>query len=146
MRAPAASIITAAAIAAIALLPATRTGDAQAASPANRIVVQVSDGDSARWNLALNNIRNLQKDLGAEKAEILLVTYGPGIAMLKADALIANRVGEALESGVQIVACENSLRGQKLTRDDMHANVGYVSSGVVEIMRRQQAGWAYLRP
>ena len=29
---------------------------------------------------------------------------------------------------------------------DMLGKIGYVSSGVVEIMQRQQQGWAYIRP
>ena len=43
-------------------------------------------------------------------------------------------------------ACENTMRGQKLAKDDMLAKVGYVSAGVVEIMEKQQQGWAYIRP
>ena len=35
---------------------------------------------------------------------------------------------------------------QKLTRADMLANISYVPAGVVELMRKQQQGWAYIRP
>jgi intracellular sulfur oxidation DsrE/DsrF family protein len=35
---------------------------------------------------------------------------------------------------------------QKLGKDDMLNGIGYVKAGVVEIMQKQQAGWAYLRP
>jgi intracellular sulfur oxidation DsrE/DsrF family protein len=31
-------------------------------------------------------------------------------------------------------------------RSDMLGSIGYVNAGVVEIMQRQQQGWAYLRP
>jgi intracellular sulfur oxidation DsrE/DsrF family protein len=123
---------------------------AQAPSPAaherNRVVMQVSDADPAKWNLALNNARNLQADLGADKVDIEIVAYGPGIGMLKAESVVGNRIGEALGHGVKVVACENTMHGQKLTRDDMLGGIGYVAAGVVEIMHRQQQGWAYLRP
>jgi uncharacterized protein len=85
-------------------------------------------------------------DLGADKTEIEIVAYGPGIGMLKADAIVANRVEDAVAAGVKIVACENTMKAQKLSRDDMNGKVGYVMAGVVQIMRRQQQGWAYLRP
>src|SRR5438128_1254534 len=120
--------------------------DAQVAAPPNRVVMQVSDGESAKWNLALNNARNLQSDLGAANVAIEIVAYGPGIGMLKADSLVANRIGEALSAGVKVVACENTMRAQKLTKPDMLDGIGYVSAGVTEIMQRQQQGWAYLRP
>jgi len=38
------------------------------------------------------------------------------------------------------------MRGQKLQKADMLGGISYVGAGVVEIMQRQQQGWAYLRP
>jgi intracellular sulfur oxidation DsrE/DsrF family protein len=112
----------------------------------NRVVIQVSDGDASKWNLALNNARNLQSDLGATNVEIEIVAYGPGIGMLKLDSPVGNRIGEAKDAGVKVMACENTMKAQKLVRADMLSGIGYVGAGVVEIMQRQQEGWAYLRP
>ena len=133
----------AAALAATALVPSVR---GQSPLVENRVVMQVSDGDAGKWNLALNNARNLQADLGAKNVDIEIVAYGPGIGMLKADSVVGNRIDEALGAGVKIVACENTMRGQNLKKDDMLKGIGYVGAGVVEIMRRQQEHWAYLRP
>ena len=119
---------------------------AQTGKRANRVVMQVSDGDAAKWNLALNNARNLQADLGRDNIEIEIVAYGPGIGMLKADSIVASRVDEALAAGTKVVACENTMNGQKLSRDDMLPKIGYVKAGVVELMEKQQQGWAYIRP
>jgi intracellular sulfur oxidation DsrE/DsrF family protein len=120
---------------------------AQAASAKpNRVVMQVSDNDPAKWNLALNNARNLQSDLGASNVEIEIVAYGPGIGMLKSESVVGNRIGEALGHGVKVSACENTMHGQKLAKSDMLDGIGYVRAGVVEIMQKQQQGWAYLRP
>jgi intracellular sulfur oxidation DsrE/DsrF family protein len=119
---------------------------AQPVPQRNRVVIQVSDGDAAKWNLALNNARNLQTDLGAGNVEIEVVAYGPGIGMLKLDSPVGNRIGEAKDAGVRIMACENTMKAQKLARADMLNGIGYVGAGVVEIMQRQQEGWTYLRP
>ncbi|HUH92457.1 MAG TPA: DsrE family protein [Casimicrobiaceae bacterium] len=119
---------------------------AQPVPQRNRIVIQVSDGDAAKWNLALNNARNLQADLGAANVEIEIVAYGPGIGMLKRDSPVASRIAQASDSGVKVVACENTMKGQQLAKSDMLADIGFVGAGVVEIMQRQQEGWAYLRP
>jgi intracellular sulfur oxidation DsrE/DsrF family protein len=112
----------------------------------NRVVMQVSDNDPAKWNLALNNARNLQTDLGAANVDIEIVAYGPGIGMLKSESVVGNRITEALGHGVKVSACENTMRGQKLAKADMLDGVGYGPAGVVEIMQKQQQGWAYLRP
>src|SRR6476620_4274326 len=110
-------ILTVAALmaASLAAVLAAQPALAQAAAQ-NRVVMQVSDNDPAKWNLALNNARNLQSDLGARNVEI--VAYGPGIGMLKADSVVGNRIGEAVTSGVKVSACENTMRGQKLQKSD----------------------------
>jgi intracellular sulfur oxidation DsrE/DsrF family protein len=132
-------------LAALTLVASPAFGQTAAVS-ANRVVMQVSDNDPGKWNLALNNARNLQADLGASNVEIEIVAYGPGIGMLKSDSVVGNRIGEALGSGVKVAACENTMRGQKLQKSDMFGGISYVGAGVVEIMQRQQQGWAYLRP
>ena len=117
-----------------------------AATQRARVVIQVSDSDQGKWNLALNNAKNIQTDLGAANVDIEIVTYGPGIDMLKLDSPVGGRIGEATTAGVKVIACENTMRGQKLTRADMLNGIGYVAAGVVELMSRQQQGWAYIRP
>jgi uncharacterized protein len=127
----------------VGMLPAAAQ---QPAGAKSKLVMQVSDGDAAKWNLALNNAKNVQVDLGATNVDIEIVAYGPGIGMLKADSVVGNRVGEAMASGVKVVACENTMHGQKLTKADMLNGIGYAPAGVVEIMQKQQQGWAYIRP
>ena len=112
----------------------------------HKIVIQVSDDDPAKWNLALNNAKNLQDDVGAANVDIEIVAYGPGIGMLKLESPAGSRVADAMKAEVKVIACENTMRGQKLTRDDMLPALGYVPAGVTEIMTRQGEGWAYLRP
>lgn len=119
---------------------------AQQTPARGKVVLQMSDGDPAKWNLALNNAKNVQADLGASNVDIEIVAYGPGIGMLKTDSVVGNRVGDALSAGVKVVACENTMHGQKLTKADMLDKIGYVKAGVVEIMQKQQQGWAYIRP
>lgn len=126
-----------------AVLPAATCAQAQPVR--NRALFQVTDNDPARWNMILNNMTNLKEGVGSEGAEIELVAYGPGIAMLKADSPVKHRVADALKSGVQVNACQNTMNGMKLTPADMLPEIGYVPSGVVEVMKKQQQGWAYIR-
>ena len=121
---------------------------ALAAAPAEtareRAIFAVSDPDPQKWNLTLGNIGNAIDGLGAS-ADIELVVYGPGIAMLKKDSPVAARLAAALKSGVRIAACQNSMRGFDLQAADLAPGVTVVPSGVVELIRRQHAGYAYVR-
>ncbi|MDE2615466.1 MAG: DsrE family protein [Burkholderiales bacterium] len=112
----------------------------------NKLVIQVSDNDPGKWGLALNNAQNVVNDLGASTVALEIVVYGPGIGMLKSDSPMAARIAAALKGGMQIVACENTLKAQKLTHADMLPDIGYVPAGVVELMQKQQQGYAYIRP
>ena len=111
-----------------------------------RVVIQVSDADTGKWNLALNNANNVQHALGANNVDIEIVTYGPGIGMLKMDSLVGNRIDQAKEAGIAIVACQNTMRSMKLTDADMLPNTSYVPSGVVEVIKKEREGYAYIRP
>ncbi|MCX8018416.1 MAG: DsrE family protein, partial [Rhodocyclaceae bacterium] len=66
--------------------------------------------------------------------------------MLSADSIAANEVQDALATGVEFIACGNSMTAQKIERADLVEGATIAKAGYVEIMRRQQAGWVYLRP
>ena len=125
-------------------------GASTAQTPAvktNRLVLQVSDADPAKWNLALNNASNVQTEFGGPAGvDVEVVVYGPGIGMLKAGSVAGERVASALKSGVRVVACQNTMQAQTLTQADMLPSIGYVPSGVGELVKKQQQGWAYVRP
>jgi intracellular sulfur oxidation DsrE/DsrF family protein len=106
----------------------------------------VSDNDPAKWSLALNNARNVQQDLGKDNVAIEIVAYGPGLGMLKAESKVADRLAEALDNNVGLLACENTMTNTKVTRNDMYGGIAYVKAGVTHIMKRQREGWAYIRP
>ena len=128
------------------LLPALAADTALGAAVKYKVIFQVSDNDPAKWNLALNTVRNIQQDLGKDSVEIEVVTYGPGLNMLKLDSAVSARVGDALGQGVKIMACENTMTNTKVSKADMLPNIGYIKAGVVELMVKQQQGWSYIRP
>ena len=112
----------------------------------NRIVIQINEDDSKKWHAVLANIHNIQAELGAGNVKVAVVVIGQGLGMLMADALTANGVQDAMAAGVEFVACGNSMKAQKIDKADLIEGVGVTVAGYVELMRRQQQGWAYLRP
>lgn len=128
-------------------LAAENVGPAKTA-PAmnNRIVIQINEDDVKKWNVVLANIRNIQTELGSGKVAIALVAIGPGLGMLSAESLAANGVRDALTAGVEFIACGNSMKAQNIEKADLIDGVKVAVAGYVELMKRQQQGWAYLRP
>ena len=116
------------------------------AVPKRKVVIQVSDADPAKWNLALNNAENVQEALGKNNVMVEIVAYGPGLAMLKSDSKVADRLNGALDNNVGLLACGTTMKKAKLTVADLAGGVKVVPGGVIHIMQRQREGWSYIRP
>ena len=131
---------------AIVALATPLSSVAQQAAHKYRVVFHVTEDNPQKWNIVLNNVGNVQKDLGKDNVQIEIVTHGPGINMLKADSKVAARLAQALDNNVVLDACENTMRAAHVTKADMYGGVSFVPSGVVHILEREREGWLYLRP
>lgn len=128
-------------------VPGLATGNAMAKEKEKeKVVIQVSDDNPKTWNQALNVVRNIQKSYGKGNVEIEVVALGYGIGMLKMDSTVGNRIEDTLKSGAHVYACENTMRGQKLSKADMLSRIGYVPAGIIEIIEKQKQGWSVIRP
>ena len=129
--------------------------DARAEEKTHKVVLQVDQNDAAIMNLALNNMQNIisyYKGKG-EKVTVELVTFGPGLEMLRLDnSPVAERIGAIAKDNpeVQFSACQNTMQavakkegGEKPPLLDSATEV---PSGVVRIIELQQQGYAYIRP
>ncbi|MCM2321419.1 MAG: DsrE family protein [Pseudomonas sp.] len=110
------------------------------------VIIQVSDSDTKTWNQALNVVKNVQAEYGKDKVDIEVVVFGNGSGLLKFDSPLANRIDDTLASGASVAMCENTMRGQKLTKADMHPKIGYVKAGIIEIIEKSKQGWTVVRP
>lgn len=134
---------------AIVLLPAFLLAAGVQANPESavqNVVIQMSDDDSAKWHLALNNAENIQNTLGRAQVHIEIIAYGPGLAMLHLESVVGSRLNDAMDTGIAFKACRNSMRAAGLRESDLFPRVGYVDSGVLAIVNRQHQGWSYIRP
>jgi len=141
-----ASLALVAAVIAAGAAGCATTGGARTAADKHGVVIQVSDGDPKTWNQALNVVRNVQEAYGKDKVDVEVVVFGNGTGLLQFDSPLANRIEDTLAAGANVYMCENTMRGRKLTREDMLPKIGYVSAGVIEIIEKQQQGWAVIRP
>nr|VFJ78124.1 MAG: hypothetical protein BECKFW1821C_GA0114237_11677 [Candidatus Kentron sp. FW] len=116
--------------------------------PQYRLLLQVSENSAPRLNLALNNARNAQSAFGAENIAVEIVVFGPGVNTLThfAPKHIVDKVEKAVEAGIRIMACENSIRAFQLSAQELLSGIGYVKSGVAELVKKQSRGWSYIRP
>jgi uncharacterized protein len=122
----------------------------------HRVVIQVDQNDPAVMNLALNNASNVIDYYRSKKQDVSvdIVTYGPGLHMLRADTSpvkdrIARLKDSAFPSTIQFSACNNTMQNMEKNeghRIEIVKEASIVPSGVVHAMELQEQGWSYLRP
>ena len=130
-------------------LAAVRAG-AQPSKPApqHKIVFELTAESSDAWDGLLNNVENVQKSLGKDKTQIEVVGHGKGLNLLVAskDGAVRDRLKSLSDAGgVTFAACENSMRKAGVKKEDLVPFAMPVDSGVGEIVRKQEAGFSYLR-
>ena len=144
-------------LATAALLSIAFVASAVAADPKpHRLAIQVNQNDPQVMNLALNNATNVLEYYRGknEEVEIDIVTYGPGLHMLRSDTSpVQDRLKRlkemAFPSKVQFSACNNTRQGMEKTEGkaiSVVPDATIVPSGVVRIMELQEQGWSYVRP
>jgi len=120
----------------------------------HQLVLQVNTNDAATMNLTLNNATNVAqyyKDRG-EKVSIEVVTFGPGLHMLRNDTSPVKARIETLALStpeISYKACGNTQQNmQKAESKDIPIipQAQVVASGVVRVMELQEQGWTYVRP
>lgn len=112
---------------------------------AHRVVFELTSDDAETWKGVLNNVENVQKALGATSVEV--VAHGEGLALLTAstNAGVLDRLKQSADAGVVFAACENTMKRKNVQREDLVPFATTVDSGVAQVVRKQEAGWSYLR-
>jgi intracellular sulfur oxidation DsrE/DsrF family protein len=139
-----------------ALLCVPLAGLSRADQKPHRVAIQVDQNDPQVMNLALNNATNVIEHYRAnnEEVEVDIVTYGPGLHMLRDDTSpVKDRLKRlkelAFPGKVQFSACNNTKQGMEKTEGKpvpIVSEASIVPSGVVRLMELQEQGWSYVRP
>jgi intracellular sulfur oxidation DsrE/DsrF family protein len=119
-----------------------------------KVAIHVDEENVSTMNMALNNAANIIKhyEEKGEEVTVEIVTYGPGLHMLRADTSpVSARISEMglTHDNLSFSACLNTVQAmQQRAQTDIEllpeANV--VPSGAVRLMELQYDGYAYLRP
>jgi intracellular sulfur oxidation DsrE/DsrF family protein len=143
------------AIAALLSLPFV-PGSLAADAKSHRVSIQVDQNDPQVMNLALNNATNVIEYYRAknEDVDVDIVTYGPGLHMLRDDTSpVKDRLKRlkelAFPGKIQFSACNNTKQNMEKAEGKavpIVSDATIVPSGVVRLMELQEQGWTYVRP
>jgi uncharacterized protein len=122
----------------------------------HHVAFHVDQNDPDVMNQTLNNATNVIEYYRArnEEVDVDIVTYGPGLNMLRADTSpVQDRIKQLKDmvfpGKIQFSACNVTKTGME--KREGHAisivpGASIVASGVVHLMELQEKGWSYIRP
>ncbi len=133
-----------------AAFAASRASAAANPAPAKlKVVYHLNDLDKVSF--VLGNIQNHFDGVGGpDHVTIALVVHGQALRSFHSGAAnpdITRRIAQFSRAGVELAACGNTMKSQKVELKDLLP--GFVSldqGGVVRIAELQSQGYLYLRP
>src|SRR6195952_220062 len=143
--------VIAALMAATAALPARAQQAPLAEKPFadHRIALQLSDNDPRKQGLVISVAYNLLKFYDPDKVAIEVVTFGPGIDLLRPDNGNRKLVESLVAQGVRFDVCLNTvdtIERETGHRPDFIPAATPVQVGVGQILSLTENGYTLVRP
>ncbi len=109
-----------------------------------KVVFHLTSGDTLAHKALAKQLSNFLT--AAPNAQLEVVCHNNGITFLQtALSKQADKVRDLKAKGVDFVACENTMRERKIKREELVSQCRTVPAGVVEVVMKQDAGWAYIK-
>jgi uncharacterized protein len=115
----------------------------------HRIALQLSDNDPKKEGLVISIANNLLKAYDPDKIAIEVVTFGPGIDLLRPENPSRQRVESLVAQGVKFDVCLNtvdSIERETGKRPEIIAVAIPVQVGVAQILALTENGFTLVRP
>jgi intracellular sulfur oxidation DsrE/DsrF family protein len=111
----------------------------------HKIVFQFTNAnDTLQQKAIVNQLTNLTNHWPNAKYEVVIHSMGlPFVMSSKSKQIQAIKALRA--KGVRFLVCENTLKSQKVTKDQLITEVEYVPVGIAEIVEKQEQGWTYIK-
>ena len=115
----------------------------------HRLVLQLSDNDPKKEGLIISIANNLLKAYDPDKIAIEVVTFGPGIDLLRPENPNRQRVESLIAQGVKFDVCLNtvdSIERETGKRPNIIPLAIPVQVGVAQILSLTENGFTLVRP
>ena len=118
---------------------------AMSQSPANKIVYDLSSGDTAVQATVLRQMTNILKVAPDTRLEV--VCHGQGIFLLVEGKTFFKTNIEAFNANenISFKVCANSLKRFKVDRNNVISQAGIVPVAILELSGKQMEGWSYIK-
>jgi uncharacterized protein len=113
-----------------------------------KVVFHLDWDQPERLVLALENIKNLFREVPPQQCRVNLVANGKAVNLFRKDK-VGERASDMVELhklGVHFKMCRNALAKNKIEKADLFEVCEIVPAGILELINLQQEGFAYVKP
>lgn len=110
------------------------------------LVLHLDSGEESRFRLVARNCRNYLNALPNETFEIVVVANGPGVTLFTGHDELRALAEPLLADGVRFKLCANALADNNIDPVSLWPGCLVVPAGLVEIVKLQRSGYAYIKP
>ncbi len=113
-----------------------------------KVVFHLDWDQPERLVLALENIKNLFKEVPAQQCQVSVVANGKAVILFRKDKVgeRASDMTELHKLGVHFKMCRNAMVKNKIEKSDLFEVCEVVPAGILELINLQQEGFAYVKP
>jgi len=115
----------------------------------HHIALQISDDDPKKQSLVISIAYKLLEVYGPDSIDVEVVTFGPGIELLKADNPNRKKVDSLIAQGVKFDICGYTLetiQRETGSRPEMNPRATEVANGVPYLLSLSEKHYTIIRP
>ena len=114
------------------------------AQSGSKVLLHLQSADTLVHKSIVMQISNIKSAL--PDAQIELVCHGPGIEFLtQKNGGYANKLNRLGLKDVVLAGCEFTMKQRNYKKDDLVPFATTVPFGIVEIIKKEQTGWLYIK-
>lgn len=110
----------------------------------HRVVIQFNDMDSVSQVRAVTQVENIRRVWADAEIEMVCLSGGLDLLTTK-NSKASQKVTELTQKGVTFAACKNTMIVRNIKDEDLLPAAVIIPSAAVELISKQEAGWAYFR-
>jgi uncharacterized protein len=113
-----------------------------------KVVFHLDWDQEERLVLALENIKNLFKEVPPQQCRVSVVANGKAVKLFRKDKVgeRASDMAELHKLGVNFKMCRNALAKNRIENTDLFEVCEIVPAGILELINLQREGFAYIKP
>lgn len=110
------------------------------------VILHIDSDDESRFRLVARNCANYLDALPEEKFELVVVANGAAVVLFSGHDELRELAEPLMARGIRFKICANALREHNLDPVSLWPGCLVVPAGLVEVVKLQRSGYAYIKP